>query len=247
MIDPDFWNDEKLGECKRDERLLFMGLISSADDEGRGRANPKLIKSTIFPYDEDLKSKDIENMLANLAKLRLVILYKVNEQDFYYLPNFLKYQTINRPSPSKLPPPTDESISKELTDNSLNTHGTLTPNRIEKNRKEYNAHSLNERVNDFFEKVWALYPKKRGKGQVSKTQKEKLYRIGLDELTRAINRYKQETAGKDIQYVMHGSTFFNSGYVDYLDANYKDKTEPKPNAEYLRLKEMVNGGQCAGI
>jgi phage replication O-like protein O len=102
-------------------------------------------------------------------------------------------------------------------------------------------------IDDFFEQLWSLYPRKRGKGQVSKAQKERLFRIGLDELTRAIERYKQEIAGKDEQYVMYGSTFFNSGYIDFLDTNYKDKTEPKPNAEYLRLKEMVNGGQSAGV
>ncbi|MDK2879633.1 MAG: hypothetical protein PWR06_2349 [Thermoanaerobacteraceae bacterium] len=102
-------------------------------------------------------------------------------------------------------------------------------------------------IDDFFEKLWLLYPKKRGKGKVSKAQKERLYKIGADELTRAINRYKQEIAGKDEQYIMYGSTFFNSGYVDYLDANYEGRTEPKPNAEYLRLKEMVNGGQSTGI
>lgn len=113
-------------------------------------------------------------------------------------------------------------------------------NNINKNIKKMS-------IDDFFEQLWSLYPRKRGKGQVSKTQKEKLYRIGLDELTRAIERYKQEIAGTDARYVMYGSTFFNSGYLDYLDIAYKDKDEPKPNAEYLRLKEMVNGGQSTGI
>ena len=61
MLDPNFWTDEKLGECSRDERLLFMGLISSADDEGYGRANPKLLKSLIFPYD-DLRTSDLEKI-----------------------------------------------------------------------------------------------------------------------------------------------------------------------------------------
>lgn len=102
-------------------------------------------------------------------------------------------------------------------------------------------------IDDLFEKIWSLYPRKKGKGQVSKTQKTKLYRIGLDELIRAIERYKKEIAGKDEQYVMYGSTFFNSGYVDYLDANYQDKAETKPNEEYRRLKELVNGGQSTGV
>jgi phage replication O-like protein O len=80
-------------------------------------------------------------------------------------------------------------------------------------------------VDVFFEKIWALYPKRRGKGKVSKAQKEKLFKIGYDEISRAIERYKKETAGKDPQYIMYGSTFFNSGYVDYLDKNYINEQE----------------------
>lgn len=243
MIDPDFWTDEKLGLCKRDERLLFMGLISNADDEGRGRANVKLLKSTIYPYDEDLSSSDVEAMLTNLARIRLIILYKVDGQEFYYLPNFLKHQNINRPSLSKLPEPTEENIVKQFTDDSLNTHEALIPNRKEKNRKEYNAHSVNEQVNDLFEKLWSLYPVKKGKGQIRNSQKKKLYEIGFEELNRAIERYKKEVEGKDRQYIMYGSTFFNSGYLDYLDNNYTDDEVPfKPNPEYQRLKEMISNG-----
>lgn len=103
MIDPDFWTDEKLGLCKRDERLFFMGLISNADDEGRGRGNIKLLKATIFPYDDDLKVKDIEQMACSLMEKGMAIFYVVDGQDFYCLPNFPKHQVINKPTESKIP------------------------------------------------------------------------------------------------------------------------------------------------
>lgn len=102
MIDPSFWTDEKLGECSKDERLLFMGLISNADDEGYGRANPKLLKSLIFPYD-DLRASDLEKWLSHLGGLNIVVLYKHKEQTYYYLPNFLKHQTINKPTGTSFP------------------------------------------------------------------------------------------------------------------------------------------------
>lgn len=82
-----------------------------------------------------------------------------------------------------------------------------------------------ESINRLFESLWKLYPKKEGKGQVSKTQKEKLAKIGLEELSRAIERYKMAKAGKDKQYLQNGSTWFNSGHVDYLDANYQEKED----------------------
>lgn len=76
-------------------------------------------------------------------------------------------------------------------------------------------------VDALFESVWSLYPNKKGKGQVSDAKKRKLHSIGYDELKRAIDRYKKDLA-KDSSWrkPQNGSTFFNSGYVDYLDKNY---------------------------
>jgi len=73
-----------------------------------------------------------------------------------------------------------------------------------------------------FESIWKLYPKKEGKGAVKKTQQEKLYKIGVDEITRAVSRYVKAKSGEDKKYLQMGSTFFNSGYVDYLDKNYQE-------------------------
>ena len=76
-------------------------------------------------------------------------------------------------------------------------------------------------VDEFFAKIWKAYPKKKGKGAVSDAKKKKLYEdVGLDQMLRCINRYSDYVRGKDEQYIMYGSSFFNSGYVDYLDENY---------------------------
>ena len=76
-------------------------------------------------------------------------------------------------------------------------------------------------VDSFFESVWNLYPVKKGKGQVSETKRKVLFKIGYDQMERAINRYLTELK-KDASWrkPQNGSTFFNSGYVDYLDENY---------------------------
>jgi len=91
----------------------------------------------------------------------------------------------------------------------------------------------------FFESIWKLYPKKEGKGQVSKAQKEKLHKVGIEEITRSISRYIKAKEGKDKQYLQNGSTFFNSGYVDYLDGNYQ---EVKPNGR-LGVTEGEGAGE----
>ncbi len=133
MIDPDFWIDEKLGQCTRDERLLFMGLISNADDEGKGRANPKLIKSAVFPYDDDISAESVGKMMGELAEKGIAMIYEADGQEFYWLPNFLKHQKINRPAPSKIPDCENSSKfnedssksnedSQKIDEDSLRTH-----------------------------------------------------------------------------------------------------------------------------
>lgn len=108
-------------------------------------------------------------------------------------------------------------------------------------KKENNKEMI---IENFFNDLWSLFPRKRGKSKVSKKQKKKLYaEIGFEKMKQAIMKYKAETNGREEKFIMHGSTFFNSGYMDYLPA--EDNT--KPNEEYLRLKELVNSGQVTGV
>lgn len=74
---------------------------------------------------------------------------------------------------------------------------------------------------EMFERLWSRYPRKKGKGSVSKSQKLKLYKLGEEELSRALDRFNAAMAGRDTQYIPYGSTWFNTGYVDYLDENYQ--------------------------
>lgn len=103
--------------------------------------------------------------------------------------------------------------------------------REEKSREEniYIVHSEEmhdtDSLEDFFETIWKLYPIKKGKGQVSKAKKKALQNIGLEELQRCIERFKDDMSDRDKKYWMHGSTFFNSGYVDYLDKNFLSGNE----------------------
>lgn len=82
---------------------------------------------------------------------------------------------------------------------------------------------------DCFERLWKQYPNKRGKGQVSDAKKKVLYQIGEEHIQRALERYL-DGLEKDASWrkPQNGSTFFNSGYVDYLDENYEKPPEPKP-------------------
>lgn len=110
--------------------------------------------------------------------------------------------------------------------------------RVKKSKVYTNVHSEQmhdpESTEDFFERIWKLYPLKRGKGKVSKAKKQVLERIGYEQMQRCVERYVAEIrdSGKE-KYMQHGSTFFNSGYVDYLDDNYGDPSKAVKSEQKL--------------
>ena len=104
------------------------------------------------------------------------------------------------------------------------TKNPKQPIKIKKKDKEKDINKntmCKSEADALFERVWKLYPQKRGKGKVSDANKRRLLDIGFDELSRAIDRYKADLALDDWRKPQNGSTFFNSGYIDYLDANYE--------------------------
>lgn len=103
--------------------------------------------------------------------------------------------------------------------------------REEKSRKKNNNTMCKADACALFDKLWDLYPVKKGKAKVSDTQKMKLLEIGFDEMARAIERYKSYVESVDYLHYQNGSTFFNSGYVDYLDANYTPSARQQYRAQ----------------
>lgn len=121
-----------------------------------------------------------------------------------------------------------------------NLHGggaeTAPNNKLDNksNNKEYKelcANVSKKTVDAFFETIWKLYPKKRGKDRVSDAKKKVLYQIGYEEMARAIDRYKKGLKKETWRKPQDGSTFFNVGYVDYLDKNYTEGGDANGAAE----------------
>ena len=123
MIDPNFWECQDLGKAKRDVRLFFLGLISLSNDLGIIRGDPLYLLRQIFPYDEDLKKKNIEEWLSYLDERRMIYRYNAKGNDFILLTNFHKYQVLDKPSRSKYPIPDIDSLITQgiLSEDSANT------------------------------------------------------------------------------------------------------------------------------
>lgn len=81
-------------------------------------------------------------------------------------------------------------------------------------------------ANTFFESVWKLYPNKKGKGRVSDKKKHELLSVGHEQLVRCIERYNTMLTAETWRQPQDGGTFFNRGYLDYLDSEWQEPAPP---------------------
>jgi hypothetical protein len=100
-IKPEFWQSEDLAEVSDKAKLLAIGLLNMADDEGYLKCHSALIRSHIFPFIED--SLNIQGMLNELSNANYITLLLGDDgKDYLVVKNFSKHQKVNRPTPSKI-------------------------------------------------------------------------------------------------------------------------------------------------
>jgi hypothetical protein len=87
-IKPGFFINDDLVELPFSTRLLFIGLWTIADREGRLDDRPKKIKMAVFPADE----VDVNEGLIQLENSELIERYVVDSKPFIQITNFLKHQ-----------------------------------------------------------------------------------------------------------------------------------------------------------
>ena len=195
-----------------------------------------LLDSKLFQSDTIITSRGIQCRFQEAIKTRASKSDIEVESKYWLLSDsetqpFIKF-THNYDYSEKNPSYSEKNNTKE-------SKGKESINNTVHSGEMHEAESLE----DFYESIWELYPLKKGKGKVSKTKKQVLQRIGYEQIKRCIERYVADTkfTGKE-KYMMHGSTFFNSGYVDYLDQNYTDsyKLENQKD-EFLEDDEELVG------
>lgn len=109
-IKPEFWGHPKTARISRDARLLFLGLLNEADDDGRLLGAPKRIAGNVFPNDEDVTASRVTRWLGELEHVGLIIRYIVDKVVYVALPGFTEHQKISHPTPSRLPNPPAETL-----------------------------------------------------------------------------------------------------------------------------------------
>ena len=100
-LKPEFWGDEKLSPLQAITRLVFLGLISMADDAGRLVDNLKTIDGFVFPSTEESSRESLDT----LARLSRIIRYTSDSgQKLIEIANWKRHQKVDKPSRYVLPP-----------------------------------------------------------------------------------------------------------------------------------------------
>ena len=88
-IKPSFFLNEDIVELPCEARLLFIGLWTLADREGRLENRPKKIKMSLFPADDI----NVSEQLSSISKYGFIELYNADDTDVIQITNFVKHQT----------------------------------------------------------------------------------------------------------------------------------------------------------
>lgn len=100
-IKPEFWSHPVLSSLDDGARLLAIGLLNLADDEGYFLSHATLVRNALRPFDED--STRTRRALDTLEKVGWIELREHSEQgQIGKVVNFAKHQRIDRPTLSKL-------------------------------------------------------------------------------------------------------------------------------------------------
>lgn len=106
LLKPGFFQNEVLAELPYEGRLLFQGLWTLADREGRLEDRPKRIKAAVFPFD----NVAIDDLLAGLAEREFIVRYHAEAVAVIQITTFLEHQKPHKNEPaSKLPPQIETS------------------------------------------------------------------------------------------------------------------------------------------
>jgi hypothetical protein len=104
-IKPSFFKNEYLAECEPMARLLFIGLWTLADSQGRMEFRPLRIKAELFPYE----NCDILGLLKQLADKGFVRAYESGDVRVLEIPTFGDHQRCHPDERDEGLPPPDES------------------------------------------------------------------------------------------------------------------------------------------
>ena len=240
-IKPGFFDNEILGDLPPLTRLLFIGLWTIADREGRLEDKPRRIKKILLGYD-DVDADGVDKMLQSLHDTGFIFRYTVDGNKYIQVVNFLKHQNPHvREKPSEIPPPPDfitEHHENPIHAPDLHSADTVQAGPITVNLSpstgnlspttdnppddgdddgEPDKRPKKSLLEQRFDEFWAAYPKKVGKKAAWNAWKKVKPDTELfDKIMTAIGRAKAtwQWQRENGRYIPNPKTWLNEGRWD---------------------------------
>lgn len=159
-IKPGFFTNDDLVELDFATRLLFAGLWTIADREGRLQDRPKKIKIDLFPAD----NVDVDAMLQSLHDSKFIVRYAVDGVRFIQIQNWGKHQNPHyAEKPSEIPdingklPEKPQALPRQDSDKTgINRADSLLliPDSLIPDSKKGERAKAPPRPDDVAEQVW---------------------------------------------------------------------------------------------
>ena len=168
----------------------------------------------------DLNETKVYRALTALKSLGNIEIKSTNKYSIITVVNWEKYQ--------------DENGKRTTNEQQTNSKTTAEEQQINNKRTQHKngKNGKNEKniyICSFFQSVWDEYPKKLGKSKVTKAAMEQLEEAGEDAVMAAVRSYveKIKKEGTEEKYIMHGSTFFNGAWRDYVVEDKPEEQMPQ--------------------
>jgi hypothetical protein len=211
-IKPGFFNNEDLIELAFEIRLLFAGLWTLADREGRLEDRPKKIKLSVFPGDD----VDVEHGLTQLEHRKFICRYSANGIRYIQIVSWSKHQSPHvKEAPSTIPAPCEHRANTSV---AALTPSSLTPD---------SGLLVSENT---FEPIKAAYPKFSGRQDWLTAEHHWNRRIEdgskPESLLSAVRRYAEYCDSGGVsgpQFVMAPGKFFSAA-----DKPWEQSWDPPP-------------------
>lgn len=238
-IKPGFFTNEELAECSLGARLLFIGLWTLADREGRLEDRPKRFKAALFPFD----SVEVEPLLIELNSVGVILRYQIGALKLIWIPKFVKHQSPHQnevasilPAYSgNIPSAPEKSEAFALNPSSLNTEcGTL--NVLPSEESALKPKRKRVEYEDSFSAWFLAYPRRVAKLAAAKAYASAVQRIASEnggDLDKAAAVLLAATQAFAKTADMHDGGHFCPYPATWLNAGqYADEAPPVESRAY---------------
>lgn len=239
IIKESTFTSDRIASLTDFEFRLWIGLITQADDAGRGDARPAIIKGRVFALRDRVTVKDISSALCALAAAGCVSLYMVGGKPYYEFPSWTKHQRI-RDCKSRYPgkDEADDEIAQfaQRAQQSAASCGELPQNAAliqsnpiqseSKSESEYKHAQASAHVNaqDAFAQFWDAYPNHKDKKRAESAFAKAIQKVDLEIMLTAIAAQKRTDGWikENGRFIPMPSTWLNG-------ERWNDEAKPSKN------------------